>query len=303
MDMDQKPFASDYSNSYGYYQNQTSAAVPDFAAARNGVGSYFCPTFPTSAASSMYTQPQSHFIYPHPTTNSPEEHITTKIQEGSEVKINKNGKKVRKPRTIYSSQQLAMLQKRFIKTQYLALPDRASLAAELGLTQTQVKIWFQNRRSKQKKQKNCPDRGSDDEGETEESHDAQSPDCESDAPSSGTVASSGAPTASTPILSIGSNNTTSTPSNGVTSNDWAQSIVLTNQQPSAMLPTPTSAILPPMATTAVASNGISSTNLLTTPLSTYDALKYPDGQDVKPFYDPMQSYYAPYGLPHSYTGY
>lgn len=58
---------------------------------------------------------------------------------------------MRKPRTIYSSFQLRELNKRFQKTQYLALPERADLAAYLGLTQTQVKIWFQNRRSKYKK--------------------------------------------------------------------------------------------------------------------------------------------------------
>ncbi|XP_031556143.1 homeobox protein DLX-6-like [Actinia tenebrosa] len=68
-----------------------------------------------------------------------------------EPRLNGKGKKVRKPRTIYSSFQLRELNKRFQKTQYLALPDRADLAAYLGLTQTQVKIWFQNRRSKFKK--------------------------------------------------------------------------------------------------------------------------------------------------------
>ena len=63
----------------------------------------------------------------------------TRIIEGSEVHINSKGKKSRKPRTIYSSQQLQHLQKRFAQTQYLALPDRAELANELGLSQTQVR--------------------------------------------------------------------------------------------------------------------------------------------------------------------
>ncbi|KAM7067463.1 homeobox protein DLX-4 [Molossus nigricans] len=60
-------------------------------------------------------------------------------------------KRLRKPRTIYSSLQLQHLNQRFQHAQYLALPERAQLAAQLGLTQTQVKIWFQNKRSKYKK--------------------------------------------------------------------------------------------------------------------------------------------------------
>ncbi|UJR26032.1 hypothetical protein I4U23_007378 [Adineta vaga] len=66
-------------------------------------------------------------------------------------KMATKGKKVRKPRTIYNPLQLQALNKRFHRTQYLALPERAELAAMLALTQTQVKIWFQNKRSKEKK--------------------------------------------------------------------------------------------------------------------------------------------------------
>ncbi|XP_053217630.1 homeobox protein DLX-4 [Podarcis raffonei] len=73
------------------------------------------------------------------------------IIENGEIRINGKGKKIRKPRTIYSSLQLQALNQRFQQTQYLALPERAELAAQLGLTQTQVKIWFQNKRSKFKK--------------------------------------------------------------------------------------------------------------------------------------------------------
>nr|AXP83334.1 distalless early [Parhyale hawaiensis] len=86
--------------------------------------------------------------YPH--APSPSSDVTEK-PEGGEVRVTAKGKKIRKPRTIYSSLQLQQLNKMFQRTQYLALPERAELAAKLGLTQTQVKIWFQNKRSKFKK--------------------------------------------------------------------------------------------------------------------------------------------------------
>lgn len=73
------------------------------------------------------------------------------VPESRDIRLNGKGKKIRKPRTIYSSLQLQALHQRFQQTQYLALPERADLAAKLGLTQTQVKIWFQNKRSKYKK--------------------------------------------------------------------------------------------------------------------------------------------------------
>lgn len=67
--------------------------------------------------------------------------LTEKEISEPEVRmVNGKPKKVRKPRTIYSSFQLAALQRRFQNTQYLALPERAELAASLGLTQTQVRF-------------------------------------------------------------------------------------------------------------------------------------------------------------------
>jgi len=57
----------------------------------------------------------------------------------------------RKARTVYNSYQLQELNTHFSKKQYLALPDRVELASKLGLSQTQIKIWFQNKRSKLKK--------------------------------------------------------------------------------------------------------------------------------------------------------
>uniref|UniRef100_A0A8C3X6W3 Distal-less homeobox 3 n=1 Tax=Cyanoderma ruficeps TaxID=181631 RepID=A0A8C3X6W3_9PASS len=66
--------------------------------------------------------------------------LSVKEEPEPEVRmVNGKPKKIRKPRTIYSSYQLAALQRRFQKAQYLALPERAELAAQLGLTQTQVR--------------------------------------------------------------------------------------------------------------------------------------------------------------------
>lgn len=67
----------------------------------------------------------------------PTTYFADKIEDTG-LRVNGKGKKMRKPRTIYSSLQLQQLNRRFQRTQYLALPERAELAASLGLTQTQV---------------------------------------------------------------------------------------------------------------------------------------------------------------------
>ncbi|XP_062894355.1 homeobox protein BarH-like 2 [Mobula hypostoma] len=60
-------------------------------------------------------------------------------------------KKPRRCRTIFTELQLMGLEKKFQKQKYLSTPDRLDLAQSLGLTQLQVKTWYQNRRMKWKK--------------------------------------------------------------------------------------------------------------------------------------------------------
>ncbi|KAL4608323.1 barH-like 2 homeobox protein [Arapaima gigas] len=61
-------------------------------------------------------------------------------------------KKPRKARTAFSDNQLNQLERSFERQKYLSVQDRMDLAAALNLTDTQVKTWYQNRRTKWKRQ-------------------------------------------------------------------------------------------------------------------------------------------------------
>jgi homeobox protein engrailed len=57
----------------------------------------------------------------------------------------------KRPRTAFSSAQLARLKHEFNENRYLTERRRQQLSAELGLNEAQIKIWFQNKRAKIKK--------------------------------------------------------------------------------------------------------------------------------------------------------
>ena len=58
------------------------------------------------------------------------------------------GSSPRKKRQVFSGEQILELEKRFQESQYVDNQDREKLAAKIGLTPDQVKVWFQNRRTK-----------------------------------------------------------------------------------------------------------------------------------------------------------
>ncbi|KAM8933481.1 homeobox protein engrailed-1 [Pelodytes ibericus] len=67
------------------------------------------------------------------------------------LKKKKNEKEDKRPRTAFTAEQLQRLKNEFQANRYITEQRRQSLAQELNLNESQIKIWFQNKRAKIKK--------------------------------------------------------------------------------------------------------------------------------------------------------
>ncbi|OAF68918.1 Homeobox protein ceh-9 [Intoshia linei] len=72
--------------------------------------------------------------------------------KSNEILSDSENRRKKKTRTVFSRSQIYQLESMFEVKRYLSSTERSSLATNLRLSETQVKIWFQNRRNKWKRQ-------------------------------------------------------------------------------------------------------------------------------------------------------
>ncbi|XP_012527163.1 homeobox protein ceh-19 [Monomorium pharaonis] len=97
------------------------------------------------------TSPEPEMYYEACTSSSGANSTTSAdIQEKTAAAISDDERKKR-PRTAFTATQIKSLEAEFERNKYLSVAKRLQLSKNLKLTETQIKIWFQNRRTKWKR--------------------------------------------------------------------------------------------------------------------------------------------------------
>nr|XP_036234258.1 homeobox protein slou [Bactrocera oleae] len=106
---------------------------------------------PTGSSDSLMRDKQFPTVSTPPASSSVP---TVETTEDDSDSGSTDARRKKKARTTFTGRQIFELEKQFEIKKYLSSSERTEMAKLLNVTETQVKIWFQNRRTKWKKQDN-----------------------------------------------------------------------------------------------------------------------------------------------------